>query len=140
MQQNGHYRLPNPWGFVETAKIAIQEGGENYIGFSWFGEKEDTIVGQTKPYCRAECQRIIIDSFKRINQTSDMKIRLQILDRLFKEAQELECKHYEKFQQELEESRKNKRKTPERRLHDYYIDIINNKKGAKLAYEDEPEL
>ncbi len=140
MEQNGHYRLPNPWGFVEAAKTAIQEGGENYIGFSWFGEKEDPIIGQTKAYCCPECQKLIIDSLKKINQTFDRSARTQILDKLFEEAKGLYCKHYEVFQKELEESRKNKRKSPERRLHDYYRDIINNETGAHLMYLDEPEL
>lgn len=141
MEQNGHYRLPNPWGFIEAAKIAIQEGGENYIGFSWFGEKEDPIIGQTKAYCCPECQKLIIDSLKKINQTFEKNTKLQILHELFNKANQLECGHYTEFKKELEESRKfNKRKTPERRLHDYYRDIINNQTGAKVNYEDGPEL
>ncbi len=141
MEQNGHYKLPNPWGFVEAAKIAIQEGGDNYVGFSWFGEKEDPIVGQTKAYCCPDCQKLIIDSLKRINKTFDKSAKLQILQELFNKAKELDCRHYEEFQKELEESKKtNTRKTPERRLHDYYTDIINNQTGARLTYPDGPEL
>jgi len=140
MQKRGHYKLPNPWGFVEAAKIAIEEGGENYIGFSWFGEKEDPIVGQTKAYCCPDCQKIIIDTLKRVNQTFDRSTRTQILDNLFEEAKALVCKHYEEFQNELEESRNSKRKTPERRLHDYYEHILNEQTGAQVTYEDGPEL
>ena len=140
MQQKGHYKLPNPWGFVEAAKQAIENGGDNYIGFSWFGEKEDPIIGQRKAYCCPECQKLIIDSLKRINKTFDRSAKLQILNELFSKAKELSCKHYEEFQKELEESRNNKRKTPERRLHDYYRDIINEETGTKVAYLDEPEL
>lgn len=140
MQQKGHYKLPNPWGFVEAAKQAIENGGDNYIGFSWFGEKEDPIIGQRKAYCCPDCQKLIIDSLKRINKTFDRSAKSQILNELFSKAKELDCKHYEEFQKELEESRNNKRKTPERRLHDYYRDIINEETGAKVAYLDEPEL
>lgn len=140
MQEKGHYKLPNPWGFVEVAKQAIENGGENYIGFSWFGEKEDPIIGQRKAYCCPECQKLIIDSLKRINKTFDRSAKSQILNELFSKAKKLECKHYEEFQKELEESRNNKRKTPERRLHDYYRDIINEQTGAKVVYLDEPEL
>lgn len=140
MQEKGHYKLPNPWGFVEAAKQAIENGGDNYIGFSWFGEKEDPIVGQRKAYCCPECQKLIIDSLKRLNKTFDRSTKSEILDELFAKAKELDCKHYEEFQKELEESRKNKRKTPEIRLHDYYRDIINEETGAKVAYLDEPEL
>lgn len=140
MQEKGHYKLPNPWGFVEAAKQAIENGGDNYIGFSWFGEKEDPIVGQRKAYCCPECQKLIIDSLKRLNKTFDRSTKSEILDELFAKAKELDCKHYEEFQKELEESRKNKRKTPEIRLHDYYRDIINEETGAKVAYRDGPEL
>ena len=140
MQEKGHYKLPNPWGFVEVAKQAIENGGDNYIGFSWFGEKEDPIIGQRKAYCCPDCQKLIIDSLKRINKTFDRSAKSQILNELFFKAKKLDCKHYEEFQKELEESRNNKRKTPERRLHDYYRDIINEQTGAKVAYPDGPEL
>ena len=140
MQEKGHYKLPNPWGFVEAAKQAIENGGDNYIGFSWFGEKEDPIIGQRKAYCCPDCQKLIIDSLKRINKTFDRSVKLQILNELFSKAKELDCKHYEELQKELEESRSNKRKTPERRLHDYYRDIINEETGAKVGYPDELEL
>lgn len=140
MYKKGHYKLPNPWGFVEVAKQAIEEGGENYIGFSWFGEKEDPIVGQTKAYCCPDCQKLIIDALKRINATFDRDEKRYILKSIFDKANELDCKHYDEFQKELEISRNNKIKKPERRLHDYYKDIINNETGAHLTYPDEPEL
>ena len=140
MNKSGHYKLPNPWGFVEAAKRAIEESESNYIGFSWFGEKEDPIVGQTKAYCCPDCQDMIIDSLKRINKTFDKTERKQILDELLNRAKELDCKHYEEFQTGLEESRKSKRKTPTRRMHDYYEHIINEKTGSKVCYPDDPEL
>lgn len=141
MQKTGHYKMPNPWGFVESAKEAIENGGDNYIGFSWFGEKEDPIVGQTKAYSCSECQTLIIDSIKKINKIRDREERKLILDELIDKAKKLECKHYDEFQKELSEKEKNnKRKTPERRLHDYYADIINNQTGAEIEHADEPEL
>lgn len=140
MYQKEHYKLPNPWGFVETAKIVIEQGGENYIGFSWFGEKEDPIVGQTKAYCCIDCQKLIIDALKRINETFDKNVRTQILEELFEEAKKIDCKHYKEFQRELQYSRNNKRKTLQRRLHDYYESVINDKTGAQVTYEEGPEL
>lgn len=140
MQKRGHYRLPNPWGFVEVAKQAIEnEGDNNYIGFSWFGEKEDPVVGQTKAYCCPNCQKLIIDSIKRINKSFDREERKIILNELLKNAGELECGHYADFQRELEEIKKNKIKTPERRMQDYFIDVVNGETGAEIVYPESPE-
>lgn len=141
MQRRGHYKLPNPWGFVEVAKQAIENGGDNYIGFSWFGEKEDPVVGQTKAYCCPDCQNLIINSIKRINRSFDRKERKTILAELYEKADELNCGHYKEFQKELEDMRSSdKRKTPQRRLQDYYTDVINENTGAELQYPDELEL
>ena len=133
--------MPNPWGFVEVAKQAIENGGDNnYIGFSWFGEKEDPVVGQTKAYCCPDCQNLIINSIKRINKSFDREERKEILAELYEKAKDLECAHYEEFKQELEETRSSKSKTPKRRLHDFYEDVINENTGAELQYPEEPEL
>ena len=141
MQRRGHYKLPNPWGFVEVARYAIEEGGRNnYIGFSWFGEKEDPVIGQKTAYCCPDCQRLIIDSLKRINKSFDRDERREILAELYERAGELECGHYAEFKQELEEAKKNKKKDPERRLHDYYTAVINDTTGAIIEGPEEPEL
>ena len=140
MYKSGYYKLPNPWGFVEAARIALKEEREGYIGFSWFGEKEDPIVGQTKAYCCPDCQRIIINALKKINKTYNKYKRKEILDELLYKAKELDCKHYEKFQKELYEIKSSKRKSSKERLHDYYQYIINEKTGAQIGYADEPDL
>ncbi len=140
MHKTGHYKLPNPWGFVEIAKIAVEEAGENYIGFSWFGEKEDPVVGQKKAYCCPNCQKLIVNSLKEINKIFNKSERKKILDELLKKAEGLDCKHYQDFQKELETIKNYKRKTSKRRLNDYYEDIINAETGAKIEHPYEPEL
>lgn len=133
--------MPNPWGFVEVAKEAIENGGDNnYIGFSWFGEKEDPVIGQKKAYCCPECQNLIIGTIKRINKTFNREERKAMLAELYEKAGELECGHYAEFIQELNEIKRNKQKTPERRLHDYYETIINENTGAVVENNEGPEL
>lgn len=133
--------MPNPWGFVEVARQAIENGGDNnFIGFSWFGEKEDPVIGQKKAYCCPDCQKLIINTIKRINKSFDRDERKTILAELYEKAGELECGHYTEFKQELEEIKKNKKKDPQRRLHDYYTDVINAETGATVDEPEEPEL
>ena len=140
MQKAGHYKLPNPYGFIEAVKEVIENGGDNYVGFSWFGEKEDPIVKQTKAYSCPECQTLIINSLKKINGTHSIEERKDILKELIDKAKNLDCKHYDKFQKELKQERQSKRKTPKRRMHDYYSHLINEQNGAIVEYLDEPEL
>ena len=141
MQEQGHYRLPNPWGFVEVAKIAIEEGGDNYIGFSWFGEKEDPIVGQQKAYHCPDCQKLIINGLKSINGTMNREERRELMKKLINKGKELSCSHYNEFLEELEVLRsRDSRKSPKTRLHDYYIDVINKETGAKIDSPEGPEL
>lgn len=141
MKNNGFYELPNPWGFVEAIKEILEENENNYIGFSWFGEKETKNIGETKSYCCPECQNLIVNAVKRINGTFNNDERNEIMKDLSSKANELECNHYLQFQQQLEEERKNKTtKTPESRLHEYYEYVINNSTGAKVEYEEGPEL
>ncbi len=133
--------MPNPWGFVEVAKYAIENGGDNnYIGFSWFGEKEDPVIGQKKAYCCPDCQDLIINTIKRINKSFSREERKEMLAELYEKAGELECGHYAEFQQELEETKRNKRKKPQERLQDYYEDVINEDTGAVIDAPIEPEL
>ena len=121
MYETGYYVLPNPWGFVEAAKIAVEEAGDSYIGFSWFGEKEDPIVGQTKAYCCPDCQLLIINALKEVNKTFDTAKRQQILDELLKNAKNLQCKHYEEFVKNLNDAPQN---SPRRRMHDYFESLV----------------
>lgn len=142
MYKKEYYKLPNPWGFVESIKEILQYNGKNHIGFSWFGEKELKNIGETRAYCCPECQKLIVDAVKKVNGTFDIDERNKILEELLIKAKQLKCKDYEEFQKELEEEDRNanKRKIPERRLHDYYEDIINEQLGAKITCPDEPEL
>lgn len=142
MQNNGFYELPNPWGFVEAIKEILKINKKNNITFSWFGEKELQNIGETKAYCCPECEKLIVNAVKKINSTFDRNERNKILQELLINAKKLRCKDYEKFQEKLKEDARNtnKRKTPKRRLHDYYTYIINEQTGAKVKYTDEPEL
>lgn len=139
MYNNGHYKLPNPWGFIEAAKKVIEEGTGAYIGFSWFGEKEDPIIRQKKAYCCNDCQNLIIHSIKDINKTFNIDKRKSILSELLKRAEGLECSHYKDFKEALEREKMVKKKSPQRRLHDYYSYLINNETGAKKEQEEQIE-
>lgn len=142
MYKKEYYKLPNPWGFVESIKEILQYNGKNHIGFSWFGEKELKNIGETRAYCCPECQKLIIDAVKKVNGTFDIDERNKILEELLIKAKQLKCKDYEKSQKELEEEDRNtnKRETPKRRLYDYYTDIINEQIVTDIKHVDELEL
>lgn len=139
MKINGYYELPNPWGFVESIREILQYNGKNHIGFSWFGEKELQNIGETNSYGCPECKELIVNAIKKLNGTSDRNERKEILKELLINAKKLKCKDYENFQKKFESEARNtyKRKTPKRKLYDYYTYLINKQTSTEAKHINE---
>ena len=128
MYNRGYYTLPNPWGFIKAIEYAVENGGDdNYIGFSWFGEKEDPFIKQKTAYCCPHCQKIIVDAIAEINKSADRTQRKMILKELDEKAKKSACTHYEEFEQLAHNTGESPTlKSPTERLYSYIADVAKN--------------
>ena len=105
MQKKGIYKPANPWGLVETTKkLLLDNNIQNLITFSWFGEKEDPYIQEQTCYTCQYCKELIINFFRDINGTFNLKERRYLLEQLLRKAEKSECGCYENFNEQLKEN------------------------------------
>lgn len=119
MKQNGFYKLPNPWGFVELTKRILEDEKLRKMPppiYSWFGEKENDLVGEEICYTCDECKRKIMDAFMKINGTFNNEERKRILEELYENSDS--C--YLNF---LESLNHKDNKTPNQRYLEFLLEM-----------------
>lgn len=109
MYKQGVYRMPNPWGLIETIRKSLEDNEKTKITFSWFGEKETRSIKEETCYTCPECKKIIVECLKNINGTFDLEERKDLIAEVIEEGKKLKCECYEEF---LEEFKYNDRKSP----------------------------
>lgn len=133
MYKQGIYRQANPWGLVETTRQILEdEDIKNLITFSWFGEKEDPYISEETCYTCPKCKELIVSFFRNINGTFNDKERKELLQILFEDAKHLECRCYEKFKQQLQES---DGKTPKIRYKEFIRKVKQIDEGRESILE-----
>lgn len=126
MQREGIYRLPNPWGLVEaTREILLDDNIKNLVTFSWFGEKEDPYIQEQTCYTCPECKEVIVDFFRNVNGTFAPEERRKLLEQLLIQAENLECRCYEDFKEQLKED---DGKNPNVRYREFLRRTIDNER------------
>ncbi|MCI9287777.1 MAG: hypothetical protein HFJ57_07505 [Clostridia bacterium] len=126
MQSEGIYKLPNPWGLVETTReILLDDDIKNVVTFSWFGEKEDPYIQEQTCYTCPACKKLIVDFFKNINGTFNQDERRKLLEQLLIQAENSECRCYEDFKEQLKE---NDGKNPNIRYREFLRRTIDNER------------
>jgi len=117
----GIYQMPNPWGLVETTRqIVDNDDIENLVTFSWFGEKENSVISEQLCYTCPECKPLLIDFFRNINGDFSPDERKRLIQELYAHADTLECRCHEKFKDQLQET---DGKNPKQRYEDWLEEV-----------------
>lgn len=131
MQKKGVYTPANPWGLVEaTKKLLGDKGIQSVFTFSWIGEEEkkDPYIQEETCYTCPHCEALIVEFYRNINGTFNPDERIELLEQLLGQAENLECGCYTSFKSKLKES---DGKNPKSR----YIEFLG--KVDKLLFDDE---
>lgn len=130
MKENNYYEMPNPWGLPELIKRILNDEKLSKMPppiFSWFGEKQNLLVGEETCYTCDNCKAQIVEALSKINGTFNNEKRRKILEELVKNADTCHC--YQKFLEELEKS---DGKTPSERYLDF-LEAMSSKGDGEIG-------
>ena len=107
MHKKGVYTPANPWGLVETTKKLLgDKDSQSVVTFSWIGEeeKQDPYIQEETCYTCPHCKALIVEFYRNINGTFNPDERIELLEQLLGQAENLECGCYTSFKSKLKES------------------------------------